>query len=137
MLPAAQSIANDLAFVDWNVWFDQELSGGQSWWDAILEQIRAADIVLAVVSSEALDSQACKLELQYAQAVRRHVIPVLVAADVDVALLPPYLAQVQFVDRRTDSKQALLSLLRALKRLPDTPALPVPLPEPPKVPVSP
>ena len=136
MLPVAKSIADDLALLDWEVWFDQELSGGQSWWDAILEQIRGADVALAVVSPESLDSQACKLELQYAQAVHRHVLPVMVSDEVDVTLLPSYLAQVQFVDRRTDSKQALLSLLRALTRLPQAPALPVPLPAPPLVPVS-
>ena len=61
MLPVAKSIADDLALLDWEVWFDQELSGGQSWWDAILEQIRAADVALAVVSPESLEPQDRKL----------------------------------------------------------------------------
>lgn len=39
------------------VWFDQELGGGDSWWAKILEQIRACDLFLVALSSNWLQSK--------------------------------------------------------------------------------
>ena len=36
----AQRLSNDIESLGHDVWLDQELSGGQAWWDKILEMVR-------------------------------------------------------------------------------------------------
>lgn len=36
----ARTLANDIEELGHTVWFDQELSGGQAWWNQILTRIR-------------------------------------------------------------------------------------------------
>ena len=37
---AVESLARDLAAMGHSVWYDQALTGGQRWWDNILEKLR-------------------------------------------------------------------------------------------------
>jgi TIR domain len=36
-------LADDIKVLGHTVWFDQELSGGQAWWDQILAQVRSCE----------------------------------------------------------------------------------------------
>lgn len=132
----ASEVAKDLLALENAVWFDQEIAGGQAWWDHILEQIRAAEVVIVIVSPALIESQACRLELAYAISLRRQVLPVLVVRNVNMSTLPTNLAQLQFIDRQVDDKAALLALMKAMKRLPPVSPLPDPLPPQPAAPVS-
>ena len=67
------------------VWFDQELSGGQAW----LEQIRACDIFVFAVAQSALDSTACKREADYAASLGKPVLPILIEDGISTNVLPP------------------------------------------------
>ncbi|MEB3318689.1 MAG: toll/interleukin-1 receptor domain-containing protein [Cyanobacteriota bacterium] len=49
-VPASQ-LAQDLKNLGHVVWLDQELTGGQAWWDQILARIQAADLFVFVLSS--------------------------------------------------------------------------------------
>jgi hypothetical protein len=51
-------------------------------------------------------------------------------------VLPPALAEIQYVDYRVQDRQAALRLAKALNTIPASKLLPDPLPEPPKVPLS-
>lgn len=133
---AVKSLALDLGELDYQVWFDNELTGGQTWWDQLLAKIRECDRFAFGLSPESLDSQACKLERTYALNLGKSILPILIADDVPTDLLPTDLAQVHFVDYRAADKRALISLLKAIKRLPLPRPLPSPLPEPPAAPVS-
>ncbi len=117
------------------VWFDQELEGGQQWWEAILERIRQADAFLLAVSPAFIESEACGLELEYARALSKPVLPVMVER-ARPELLPPSLAAVQIVDFCEPDGQAAFTLTSALAHLAPAPPLPEPLPEPPAVPIS-
>ena len=75
---AVTDLARALDAAGYAVWRDNELYGGQSWWDEILSQLRMADAVVAVISPTSAKSAACRSELGYASAVRRIVIPVQV-----------------------------------------------------------
>ena len=75
-------------------------------------------------------------ELNYAAALGKPVVPLLIADGVATKLLPSVLSAIQFVDYRQHDKQAFIALTKALGRLPAPPALPEPLPDPPDVPVS-
>src|SRR5262245_3967098 len=125
-----RSIAADLDQLGQNVWFDQELTGGQSWWNTILEQIRGCDCFLFAISEASLHSKACRAELDYAQRLGRTILPVAIDEVLD-QLLPPVLAETQHVPAG-DARR----LARALLALPATPPLPDPLPEAPAVPIT-
>ena len=59
------SLQQDVRDLDYDVWMDNELTGGQAWWDHILENIHNCDCVLFALSGAALESQACRLEFGY------------------------------------------------------------------------
>ena len=117
--PLVITLANDIKELEYPVWFDNQLSGGQSWWDKILESIRNCDGFVFTLSPQSVESAACKLELEYAQALGKSIIPVLIADGVKESLLPKSIAKIQHVDfRNPDDKKTLLELNKALKELP-------------------
>lgn len=133
---AVSSLAEDLASMGHAVWYDQALTGGQRWWDNILEKLRESAIFMPIVTPEALDSQACKLELQYAAALGKPILPLLFSREVNTNFLPKPLGEIQFIDYCAQDKAAALALLRALTGIPAAPPLPEPLPAPPPTPLS-
>jgi hypothetical protein len=132
----AHQLARDLKDLGHAVWFDQDLTGGQAWWDQILARIRSADLFVFVLSSASLASIACQREYGYAAELRRPIVPVLVGAGLSLNVLPPALSRVQFIDFRERHVEAILALSRALRSLPVGVPLPDPLPAPPEVPIS-
>jgi hypothetical protein len=118
------------------VWLDRELSGGQAWWAQILAEVRACDLFVLVVTAQALGSAACRREHEYAAALGKPVLPVLASDTVSPNLLPPALAEIQYVDYRGRDRAAVLRLARAVAAIPAAGPLPDPLPPPPDVPVS-
>jgi len=124
-------IAGQLEQLGQDVWLDRALSGGQEWWDTILERIRTCGCFVFLVCEESLRSRACRAELDYAEATDRTILPVAVGPPVPDAVLPRSLSRLQRVDG-SDSMQ----LARAMVQLPDPAPLPAPLPAPPPVPIS-
>ncbi|MGE0441967.1 MAG: toll/interleukin-1 receptor domain-containing protein [Gemmatimonadales bacterium] len=133
---AAQSLADDLTALGQQPWLDQALTGGQAWWNAILGAIRTSDVMAFAISARSLESVACKRELGYAVSLRKPILPVLVADGVVIELLPPALAEMQFVDYRSADRDALRALARAVANLPSGGPLPEPLPPEPGTPIS-
>ena len=136
---AANFIAKDLVDLNHSPWYDQELSGGQAWWEQILANIRECDFFIFILSQSSLDSAACQLEYDYATKLNCPILPLLVGDNVGFNLLPPALSQIQFLDyrkRNDDRATAIISLLKSLNSLPARSPLPTPLPTPPEVPIS-
>jgi len=132
----AQSVAADLEAIGHDVWLDEELSGGQSWWDQILERVRRCDIFVFILEPASLESAACQREYEYASALGKPILPLLVSDDVSINLLPPALTEIQFVDYRTPDRDSAFRLARAMAVAPPAGPLPDPLPEAPAVPLS-
>ncbi len=132
----AGSLVKDVESLGHDVWFDQELSGGQAWWDQILASIRDCDGFVFLMDEQSLNSTACKREFAYAAELGKDIVPVLVADGVSLQLLPPEIARLQFIDYWIQDRPAALRLARALSNLSPTKPLPNPLPSPPEVPVS-
>lgn len=130
------TLADGLKALGHTVWFDQELSGGQVWWDQILATIRDCHIFVFVLDQKALVSTACNRELGYAVDLGKPILPVLVSGEVPTNLLPLALSQIQFVDYRKQDREAAFRLARAIAAVPPPAPLPDPLPPPPKVPIS-
>jgi hypothetical protein len=133
---AASCIEADVRAMDHMVWYDREIAGGHAWWREILGQIRACEVFVFVMTKRSLESQACRSELAYAQALQRTILPVLSDDEVRVNLLPPELAAVNYVDYRSQDKQAALALAKALMMAPPARALPELLPAEPPTPMS-
>ncbi len=131
-----RALVNDIQELGHTVWFDHDLSGGQVWWDTILETIRNCDVFVFVLSDGSLNSSACKLEYTYASELGKTILPVLIGEEVSTNLLPPILSKIQFVDYQKRDRDALLHLAKAFTTTPPSQPLPNPLPLPPKIPVS-
>ena len=131
-----QTMISDLAALGHAVWYDRELSGGQAWWDAILENIRATDVFIFAVDNHSLASPACQSEYQYADSLGLPILPALVGEGVSVNLMPAALQRLQLIDLTTGDRDSALALARAIGELPPRGPLPDPLPQPPEAPMS-
>ena len=135
--PLVQVLAKDIKGLGHTVWFDRELSGGQSWWDQILEQIRQCDVFVFALAQGSLESVACAREYEYAFGLNKPILPILISEGVSTNLLPDELSQIHFVDyQNPDDKSATLSMSRALNSIDISGELPKTLPDPPEVPLS-
>ncbi len=115
------------------VWFDQELGGGDSWWAKILEQIRDCEVFIVALSSNWLQSKPSQAELRYAQALNRPILLVRIG-EVDSMRVNP-LAALQIIDYRDPTIDAGIQLVTAVHQLRSKPVpLPDPLPAEPAVP---
>ncbi len=130
------ALVEDLRALGNTVWWDEELSAGQPWWDRLLDQIRRCDVFVFALSPTALDSHACRREWEYAAVLGKPVLPVLVTEGVATTPLPPALATIQYIDYRERTSTTSLRLARALMAIPPAQPLPEPLPDPPEVPLS-
>ena len=132
---AVEIIVEDLRRAHHDVWIDEELTGGQSWWDTILAQIRSADLVVLPLSPALLKSRACSAEFGYARACRRPMLAVMVDK-VAPQMAPPEIANTQIIDYLEHTPAAAIGLMTALASVPTDPPLPDPLPPQPVIPMS-
>jgi hypothetical protein len=117
-----------------DVWFDEELRGGQQWWDAILTRIADSDIVLFVASPDSLHSRACRLEVAYAASTDRQIIPIEVHPIV-VLKGPPAIRDIQVQPFVNPNDDDWIRLMADIAAAPRSGALPDPMPERPSAPV--
>ncbi|HEV8194486.1 MAG TPA: toll/interleukin-1 receptor domain-containing protein [Ktedonobacterales bacterium] len=132
-----EQLAARLARASFRPWFDQERTGGHTWWDTILRSIRDCDVFISVVTPDFLKSRACRLEYEYAASLRKRIVPVLVSDGVESNLLPDQLQLIQFVNYRSRGRESWNRLANALADLPLPVSPPDPLPSPPEPPLSP
>ncbi len=135
-LEVVTQLIEDLQAIGIEPWHDQTLTGGQRWWDNILENIRNCDIFVFALSPESWDSEACKSELAYVCKLGKTILPVLVSEGVNIKLLPAPLNEIQVIDYQKRDRAAVFALVKSINTTPPPQALPDPLPEPPPVPVS-
>ncbi len=119
------ALAEELDLLDHEVWFDPELnrSGGQKWWKIICEQIRGCEVFVNALSPHVLRSKPCELEHNYARALGKPVLPLLLV-EIEYRQLPRDLQESQIVDFRERTGSQRRSLRDSLRNLPPCPALP-------------
>lgn len=80
-----------------DTWRDAQLRGGQNWWDNILAEIEAADVVVLAISPFSLSSKACTEERRWAQELDKQFLQLVVRevdqADVNQHLSPKLQAE--------------------------------------------
>ncbi|MGI9124675.1 MAG: sensor domain-containing protein [Mycobacterium sp.] len=117
------------------VWFDEELGGGEVWWQKILERIRGCDVFVFALSDNSLRSKPCLAELKYAQALGKPVLPILIGPVASMRVSP--LASVEAIDFQNptaDTGIRLITAMQGARR--QSAALPSPLPDEPPVPFA-
>ncbi|MGH3969580.1 MAG: TIR domain-containing protein [Mycobacterium sp.] len=130
------TVVEHLRLLGCQTWIDSSLQGGQQWWDEILRKIADCDVFMPVISRDALNSSACQREFDWAEALRKPVLPV--AVEPLPKALPARLSMLQIVDYFDPAQRErnALTLAGALTALPQPPSLPQPMPTPPEVPLS-
>ena len=131
-----EKFADDLKAMGHNVWFDVDISGGQEWWSAILKKIRECDLFIFALTNHSLNSEACKLEYEYALDLKKQFLPVSLA-DVNKDLLPVRIKPYQILDYQNMDKLQLLKLIKSLHQFSALQSLPDPLPPEPSIPLTP
>lgn len=130
-----EQLDGHLEKLGWDSWMDSSLHGGQDWWQEILNRIAACDVFIAAVSRESLNSHACSLELDWAEALHKPVLPVKLER---TAVLPGRISRRHIVDYSDPAgrDQSALQLGGGLNSLPPAPPTPHPAPRPPQAPLS-
>lgn len=63
-------------YITWQDKYDLP-AGVPNWWDAILDGIEACDMFIYHLTPDSLKSEVCKTELEYAHALNRPIIPIV------------------------------------------------------------
>lgn len=128
-----RALVDNLESAGGRVWLDQDLTGGEAWWSAILNQIRGCSVFVFALSENSLNSEACLLELKYARDLGRAILPVQIG---DLPGLRDHIIfSYQSIDYRQPTASAGIALARAVhEREQNVPPLPDPLPDPPPIP---
>jgi hypothetical protein len=130
---AVRELVSDLERARQTVWLDQELRGGDPWWQDILKQIRECRVFLFALSANALASKPCRAELAYARALGLPILPVQIGPVENLRTAP--ISEIQIVDYRERTAVSGMSLVAAIQEFSaQRRELPDPLPEPPPVP---
>ncbi len=95
---AVRVLIADLERTHRDTWLDQQLGGGEEWWQEILDQIRRSEVFVLALSDHSLTSRPCRAELDYAMALGIPVLPVQVGEIGSLRTLP--IAERQVVDVR-------------------------------------
>lgn len=94
------------------VWLDQDLTGGEAWWSAILRQIRECSVFVFALSENALQSDACQLELTYARDLGLPILPVQIG---DLRGLRDHsIFAYQAIDFRNPTASSGIALVRSI-----------------------
>jgi hypothetical protein len=67
LLPLAKRL-----FPDYEFWYDDHISGGEDWWQRILDEIDRADLFIYLLSNESLESTYCQADFQEARRLRKN-----------------------------------------------------------------
>ena len=109
------------------VWFDNQLLPGQDWKTELTHQISQCEAFVYALTHESVTSEWCEWELATAVSLRKAVLPVLLAAEVEV---PQALNSLQFADFRhgaTPIEAAkLITALGLMQKVPPNQSPPAP-----------
>jgi hypothetical protein len=122
-----ESLQADLERFGHEVWRDVKLLGGQAWWDRICDEVEGCDAIVFALSPTSARSRYCEAELEYAHALARPLLPIMVAETKPGTA--PLVVQttniVTYVDR---GHEAVVGLAAALAAMPTSTPLPATMP---------
>lgn len=119
--------------IKYDIWYDQKMDPGK-WWEQILDEIEAADVIVLALSRSYLKSVPCQLEREYAQALGKAILPVNVDPRLNYDALPEDILELQINPYFGETSQ-FFELEATLQKL-SSPPLPVPMPDRPPAPIN-
>lgn len=108
--PTAERLTKDIMAAGFSVWEDNALTGGQEWATAIEEAIRAATVMVVVLTEGARQSEWVARETLLALDLQKPVLP----CRFDDTPLPIHLVNLPYIDFTGDYNRGLEQLLTAL-----------------------
>jgi hypothetical protein len=133
-MTTAEALVRDLHALGHQAFYDQDLTGGQRWWETLLDQIQAADVFVPVLADEYRESQACRAEAQWADALHITFVPVFTDPQLP-GMYDPIIAEANWVSYDPQDRDALAELARGVGAVTKQP-LPDPMPPRPPIPLS-
>jgi len=135
-LEEIDQLVKDLELLDKSVWLDKKLSGGQEWWDTILDNILQSDVFIFIVTEKSLKSIACTSEYTYALALNKPLLPITIDNKTRDKHLPPQLSKFQVLNYQERNSRTALELAKSIYNIYKSHSkLPINLPEPPDIPI--
>lgn len=129
------NLLSALRRADDTVWFDEQLGGGDEWWQQILKRIRGCDVFLFALTDNSLQSRPCLAELSYAQALQKPILPIQIGPVESLRVTP--LAAVEAIDFQNPNADSGIRLITAIQRARSRrEPLPTPLPDEPPIPFA-
>lgn len=113
---ACEQLLTKLESLGYRVWRDvKELKGGDVWKDRLRVALRTADVVLVLLTPEAVNSKYVEWEWEQALTLRKRVIPLMMLS----CAVPKELEQLHYYDMSQPAKysQSFEYLLRDLRNL--------------------
>src|SRR4051794_38271298 len=133
--PRVEQLVADLRGSGHTPFFDEELAGGQDWWDALLTQIEGCDAFMPALTQRYLRSVPCKLEADFATSLDKPFLPIALET-ISPRFCVPRIASAQWVTYDAAERSTILDLMRAINSMADAPSLPATMPQRPPAPVS-
>jgi hypothetical protein len=113
----ADDLVADAHALGHSAFYDRDLTGGQRWWEALLDQIQAAEVFVPVLSDDYRGSEACRAEAAWAQACGIPFLPVATTQQ-SPGLYEPVVAEANWVTYDPKSRDSLAVLARSLGAIP-------------------
>ncbi|MEO0561043.1 MAG: TIR domain-containing protein [Chloroflexota bacterium] len=129
-----RTLVNNLENIGHEVWSDLSLTGGQDWWERVLDGVRGCDLFVFGITYNWLSSQACLREFDYATTLGKNRLPVRLG-DIPLESIPVQVRRLQITDY-DNTDRSFLGLQRAINSFPPPIPLPTPLPDPPRSPLG-
>ncbi|HEX5086881.1 MAG TPA: toll/interleukin-1 receptor domain-containing protein [Nocardioides sp.] len=115
-MPVVAQLVNELREMGHEPFYDQDLTGGQRWWDVLLTRIEESDGFLPVLSDAYVDSEACRQEAHWASDVGVPILP-LDLGSVGPEMCDPHVAQTNWIRYGLEDRTSIARLARALGAL--------------------
>ncbi|MBZ0287582.1 MAG: toll/interleukin-1 receptor domain-containing protein, partial [Anaerolineae bacterium] len=97
--PLIKQIATQLRRIygEKQVWYDEDIAGGQHWESVLRNEIAARDIFLFMISAKSVQSEYCIWEAKEALRLEKKILPVLIEP-LPASEIPDVLDDFQYID---------------------------------------
>ena len=102
---------------DHDAWIDQRIIPAQDWWDSILTNIEQAEGVIYVMTPKSVELIYCLAEMEYALALNKPVVPLMLKSCDNPAALRRRRIQYEMIDDHMALGDVLFTIERALGQI--------------------
>jgi hypothetical protein len=92
-----------------SIWWDDRLIGGEEWWITICDMIQTHSHFVFLISEESLDSPFCQAELDWANKLKRYIIPVKIDPKVPDNIINAKFGSMQVVRPKSYNSESMLN----------------------------